>query len=579
MRNPVSKLYLIPILVVTGFIIYFGVNVPFYDQWVLPALFEKTATGTLQFKDLFELHNNHRILFPRLIFIVLGLISSWNIKLELFFSLCLAIITFILLYKISANSSKNQNYFFHFTNLLTALIFFSLAQSENWLWGFQIAIFLINFCVILSCFILNNNKIKPKQKLLLAAIPCLIASFSSAQGLMSWLALIPGVIVISESGHQRKKYLIFWMTLFVISSLIYSIGYTQEPKTINLYLLEKLFAFMQFFFNVIAAPLTNSMVFGMGIGIIILLNFIFIGGYCLINRQNKKYLLRLCSPWFSIGIFSILCSILITLGRYDYGANYAIYTSRYTTHSLLLIIAIVQLWFIIISESDFHLKNYYPKLIYSFIAGILVCLIGVKSEIAIAQAQTDVINKQRGETCLEIINYLEDSQFFKTHPERCLLRLSKTTWWIQDGVKQLQSVNLRNLVNNITFKTESEQLYGYIDFPLSGDQPLKLKAKDDLTLKGWAIFPQQQNQPQLVFFSQGNQRSFFAQANVGLNSPDIAQVLDSPLYDHARWEVTIPAVQLHQGRGNITIKAWVYNPDGNEFIPLKGGVKIMLEKN
>ncbi|MGL6138458.1 MAG: hypothetical protein ACRC2M_14260, partial [Planktothrix sp.] len=239
----------------------------------------------------------------------------------------------------------------------------------------------------------------------------------------------------------------------------------------------------------------------------------------------------------------------------------------------------VQLWFIIISEGNFFNRNYYPKLIYSFIGGILVCLIGVKSEIAIAQAQTDVINKQRGETCLELINYLEDSKFFKTHPERCLLRLSKTTWWIQDGVKQLQTVNLRNWQNNIKFKTESEQLYGYIDFPLSREQPLKLKPQDFVTFKGWAIFPQQQNQPQLVFFSQGNQRSFFAQANVGLNSPDIAQVLDSRLYNHARWEVTIPAVQLHQGRGNITIKAWVYNPNENKFIPLRGAVKIMLEKN
>lgn len=572
-------LYLIPILGVTGFIICFGVNVPFYDQWVLPALFEKTTIGTLQFQDLFELHNNHRILFPRLIFIVLGFISSWNIKLELFFSLGLAILTFILLYKLSVNSSTNQNYFFHFTNLLTALIFFSLAQSENWLWGFQIAIFLINFCVILSCFIFKNNKIKPKKKLLFAAILSLIASFSSAQGLMSWLALIPGVIVISESGNQRKKYLIFWMTLFVISSFIYSIGYTQEPKTINLSLLEKLLAFIQFFFNVIAAPLTNSQNFSIGIGMIILSNFVFIGGYCLINRKNKKYLIKLCSPWFSIGIFSILCSIVITLGRYNYGANYAIYTSRYTTHSLLLIIAVIQLWFIIISEGNFFKRNYYPKLTYSFIGGILVCLIGVKSEIAIAQAQTDVINKQRGETCLELINYLEDSQFFKTHPERCLLRLSKTTWWIQDGVKQLQTVNLRNWADNITFKTESEQLYGYIDFPLSSDQPLKLKAKDDLTLKGWAIFPQQQKQPQLVFFSRGNQRSFFAQANIGLNSPDIAQVLNSPLYNYARWEVKIPTVQLHNGLGNTTVKAWVYNHDRNEFIPLQGGVKIMLEKN
>ncbi len=572
-------LYLIPIVGVTGFIISFGVNVPFYDQWVLPALFEKTVTGTLEFKDLFELHNNHRILFPRLIFIALGFISSWNIKLELFFSLCLAMITFILLYKISANTSKNQNYFFHFTNLLTALIFFSLAQSENWLWGFQIALFLINFCVILSCFILNQNQFKPKTKLLLAAIPCLIASFSSAQGLMSWLALIPGVIMISESGNQRKKYLTFWITLFAISSLIYSIGYTQEPKKINLSLIEQLFASIHFFFNLIAATLTNSYTFSSYLGLIIILNFIGLGCYCLINRKGKEYLLKSCSPWFSIGIFSILCSILITLGRYDYGANYAIYTSRYTTHSLLLIIAVIQLWFIIISKGNFSNRNYYPKLIYSFIGGILVCLIAVKSEIVIAQAQTDLINKQRGETCLELINYLEESKFFKTHPERCLLRLSKTTWWIQDGVKQLQRIKLRNWANNITFKTESEQLYGYIDFPLSRDQPLKLNPQDSIILKGWAIFPQQQNQPQLVFFSLGNQLSFFANANVGLNSPDIAQVLDSPLYNYARWEVQIPAVQWRYGLGNTTIKAWVYNRDHHEFIPLKGEVKIILEKD
>ncbi|MBD2480930.1 hypothetical protein [Planktothrix sp. FACHB-1365] len=572
-------LYLIPILGIIGFIIKFGVNVPFYDQWVVPALFKKTATGTLQFKDLFELHNNHRILFPRLIFIILGFISSWNIKLELFFSLGLAILTFILLYKLSVNTSKNHNSFFYFTNLLTALIFFSLAQSENWLWGFQIALFLINLCVIFSCFILTQEQVQPTQKLLIATIPCLIASFSSAQGLMSWLALIPSITVLTKEANLRKKYLILWLILFTISTLIYSIEYTQEPKIINLSLLEQLFTASHFFFNLIAAPLTNSYTLSLGIGLIIVLNFIGLGFYCFRNRKAQDYLLKSCSPWFSIGIFSILCSILITLGRYDYGANYAIDASRYTTHSLLLIIAVIQLWFIVITQSQTLNKNYSLKLIYSFIAGILVCLIGVKSEIAIAQAQTDLINKQRGKTCLELINYLEDSNFFKTHPDRCLLRLSKTTWWIQDGVKKLQTVHLRNWANNITFKPESEQVYGYIDFPFSRDQPLKIKPQDSIVLKGWAIFPQTQNQPQLVFFSQGNQQSFFANANVGLNSPDIAQVLDSPLYNYARWQVQISTHELDYDLGNITIKAWVYNSDSHEFFPLKGEVKIIVEKD
>jgi hypothetical protein len=34
-----------PILVVIGFIGMFAVDVPSYDQWVLPGLFEKVATG------------------------------------------------------------------------------------------------------------------------------------------------------------------------------------------------------------------------------------------------------------------------------------------------------------------------------------------------------------------------------------------------------------------------------------------------------------------------------------------------------------------------------------------------------
>ncbi len=574
-------LYLIPILGVTGFIIRFGVNVPFYDQWVLPALFEKTATGTLAFKDLFELHNNHRILFPRLIFIGLGFISSWNIKLELLFSLGLAILTFILLYKLSAKTSKNKNYFFHFTNILTALIFFALAQSENWLWGFQIALFLINFCVILSCFILTQEQVKPKTKLFIAAIPCLIASFSSAQGLMSWLALIPSVWMGTKELNSRKKYLVFWLILFLISSLVYSIGYTQVPKSVNLEPLERLFTVVYFFLNLMAAPLTSSYGFSRWIGLIIVLNFISLGYYCFISLKNQEDLMKSCSPWFSIGIFSILCSILITLGRYDYGINYAIDASRYTTHSLLLIISVIQLWFIVLSESQSVNFNYYPKLIYSFISGILVCLIAVKSEIAIAQSKTDLINKQRGETCLELINYFNDSRFFKSNPERCLLRLSKTTWWIQEGVEKLQTIDLRNWANQVSFRTESEEVYGYIDFPLSRDQPLNLNPKDSITLKGWAIFPQQQNQPQLVFFSLGNQQTFFANANVGLNSPDIVQVFNNLRYNDARWQVQIPVKELFPSPSlasrNITIKAWVYDPDNHEFIPLKGEVKMILK--
>ncbi|MFM6206704.1 MAG: hypothetical protein ACKPEZ_15050, partial [Planktothrix sp.] len=79
----------------------------------------------------------------------------------------------------------------------------------------------------------------------------------------------------------------------------------------------------------------------------------------------------------------------------------------------------------------------------------------------------------------------------------------------------------------------------------------------------------------------GNQQSFFAHANVGLKSPDIAQVFNNPRYDYARWQVQIPVKEMFPSlsltSGNTTIKAWVYNPDEHQFIQLKEEVKIMVK--
>ena len=62
-----------------------GVDVPFWDQWDGTApLFEKMAAGTLRFADFFAQHNEHRILFPQLIFFGLGRLTHWNVRAELF---------------------------------------------------------------------------------------------------------------------------------------------------------------------------------------------------------------------------------------------------------------------------------------------------------------------------------------------------------------------------------------------------------------------------------------------------------------------------------------------------------------
>ncbi|MEA5518321.1 hypothetical protein [Limnoraphis robusta] len=600
--------YFIPFVIVIGYITQFGVNIPVYDQWVLPKLFEKVATNQLYFRDLFELHNNHRILFPRLIFIALAFLSDWNIKLEMFFSLGLAVLTFIAIYILaSITSSPKDRNLFHVANLLTGCLIFSL--NQEWLWGFQLPIFLINFCLILACLVLSLKCLNSKNKLILAAIFCFVASFSSVQGLITWLAVIPLILSQDEPQISKKKQLLIWLTGFILSGGIYAIGYQQEPRIIDLSFTEYLLTAIQFFLNLLAAPIVKIPILSTLIGAIIFVLFIGILIYCL-----KTYSLNLTSPptplyppcpplkgglgegshkieeslitlpitknsynqfapWLSIGLFSLLTSLLMTWGRVEFGGNYPLTATRYTTHTLLLIVSLVQLCRLLITHSkkiwDFNREN--RILIYSFFGGILLSLIAVSSQTAITQAKLELPNKQSSQTCFNLFYYLEDSDFFKISPDRCLLPMSKSTWWIRDGVESLNNIQMRSFAENIPFISQPHQVHGYIDQPST---PLKLKVNQILRIGGWAILPDQTQQPRLVFLSFGEQNSFFANADIIGESPDIAEFLNSQRYGLARWEVMFSAESLPIGETKIS--AWVYDPQQQQFVRLQGEVKLSI---
>ncbi|MEL7036936.1 MAG: hypothetical protein AAFO04_15130 [Cyanobacteria bacterium J06592_8] len=595
--------YLLPILITFGYIIQFGVNIPSYDQWVLPKLFEKIATNQLHFSDLFELHNNHRILFPRLIFISLAFLSDWNIKWEMFFSLGLAVCTFFALVglasltnlpsKSSASAIINSgdhvkvgkfrnspqiwgargaqnNHLFHLSNLLTCFLIFNL--NQEWLWGFQLPIFLINFCLILACLTLSINSLNHKLKLAITAIFCGVASFSSVQGLLTWLAVIPLVLSQNESRKKsHQKQLLLWLSGFATCCGIYAIGYQQEPRIIALSLPEYLLTFVTFFLNILAAPIVQSPALSIGTGLSILALFLGILVYGL--KQNKS-ISKFYTPWLSIGLFSLLTSLLTTWGRVEWGGDYPLSATRYTTHSLLLLISLVHLSRVLISNSQ-TLNN--PRkishlLTSSFCAGILFSFILVSSQSEVARVTVEKPLKQRAETCLYLFNYLEDSEFFKTSPDRCLLAMSKSTWWIQDGVESLQNIGLRDFAENIPFVSKPSQVYGYIDNPEITDTPIKINKSDSIQVGGWAILPEQKQQPNLVFLSYGEQNSFFANADVVQESPDIAEFFNSNRYRLARWVVIFSGESLPIGETEI--KAWIYDPQQQQFVKLQSEVKI-----
>jgi uncharacterized membrane protein AbrB (regulator of aidB expression) len=75
------SLLLFPILF--GFVIVtaFGVNIPYWDEWDgVVVILDKFRSHQLDLPFLFSQHNEHRMLFPRIIFLIAGLLTNLNIK-------------------------------------------------------------------------------------------------------------------------------------------------------------------------------------------------------------------------------------------------------------------------------------------------------------------------------------------------------------------------------------------------------------------------------------------------------------------------------------------------------------------
>lgn len=69
-------LALIPLLILIRYVIRYGVDIPWYDQWKFLPTLEKFFQGRLAFHDLWQQHNEHRILFPRIVFLALAFAVS-----------------------------------------------------------------------------------------------------------------------------------------------------------------------------------------------------------------------------------------------------------------------------------------------------------------------------------------------------------------------------------------------------------------------------------------------------------------------------------------------------------------------
>ncbi|MGQ9494577.1 MAG: hypothetical protein ACUVR2_12630 [Anaerolineae bacterium] len=303
----------------------FSVDVPWWDEWAFVDLLQSWSQQDMGrvIALLWAQHNEHRLLFPRLIMLVLAQLTGWNIRTEMYFSLLLSIMLLVvirLIYKKTVGDS-----IWGFVPL--AWLIFSLGQWENMLWGWQLALYLQALATICALYLLSARSLRSTA---LAALCAVVASFSFSSGLLTW----PVGLLYLLTQRTEKRRAPWWGLAGLLTIAAYFTGYTSpghhpSPLTALSHPLET----VAFFLGNVGAPLGGgSLLFSrlMG-GCLLLLLLIYLYGRLkdayLGNRQwsDAETLLG------SMIIVSLLTSAVIAIARVGFDHPDWAMNSRYIT--------------------------------------------------------------------------------------------------------------------------------------------------------------------------------------------------------------------------------------------------------
>jgi hypothetical protein len=318
----------------------FGVNVPFWDEWDLAPLVEKSFQGTLTFRDFIGHWNEHWPVFMRLILLPLIRLTSWDMRSEWTLNLLLAAGIFIVfLWQIKRTFNRLG------LEVPAGLVFglslsiFSLHQAFNWIMGFQMIMFLQVFSAVTGLFLLAQPTFRWRN---FAAAWCLgwVATLTTANGLLFWP--VGWWVLRLHSVWWSPKLSVcrwFWMITGLVLGAA-SLYFYRKPghHPTPMFILQEPGSFFAYVGSLVGHSVlfflpAYSWVGGLlaGMGTVIMLWFFF--------RSTEEDRLLLL-PYAAVLVYFLGAAFSIAIGRSGFGYQQSL-SDRYVTFTLPIWISLL----------------------------------------------------------------------------------------------------------------------------------------------------------------------------------------------------------------------------------------------
>ena len=319
----------------------FGVNLPYWDEWVHLQVLLKFSAGELSAEDLFAQYNESRKVFPRLVIIALAPLTGGDQRGQMYLSVVIVAATVALVGVVARRTVPGS---WAGLTAVAAVVLFSWAQWQNWLWGIQFVCFVPLAC-LMGVLALSGSAVRPWVRVAGSAGLCVLATFTYANGMLLWVLAAAALAVYRETRSVR--YLTPLAALAAVCIGAYFAGYVRPAWTPTFGDSLSDPVRLAHYFVVLVGGAFSPKELGPSVGVhgVLLATALgtavlgaLAGGTWGAIRENRAVAL----PWLIVAAYSLISMAATSLGRSPFGVENAM-LSRYATFSLPLVVAAVAL--------------------------------------------------------------------------------------------------------------------------------------------------------------------------------------------------------------------------------------------
>ena len=323
-----------------AFVTTYGVNGLWFDDWGFVSLVHAAQTGHLSLGMLWAQHNENRMAIPYVAMLAIALPTHYDTKVVMLLDAVAFVATFGL-WLVLVSSFCQRRVTLPLV-VVCGVVWFSLADWQNALWGFQLAWYLIlGALMAILVLLLNRSPDRTEYRRLTAAVAlALVASYSSGQGLLLWPV---GLICLAWGwrgpGRSRARMEApVWVGAGAVATAIYFVGYSGNGFSPDVLFKQPVLVVDSLLANIGNVFPSSSPLLGLHevLGALIL---VAAGVVSFVSLRDPKLEPRGALP-LCLLVFALLFDLSVTTDRLIFGLALSV-TSRYTMANLLLPLGLI----------------------------------------------------------------------------------------------------------------------------------------------------------------------------------------------------------------------------------------------